>query len=426
MISRRKFLKHIGTAAGIAAGFPAIIPARVLGANAPSKRITLGFIGMGSQGTELNLTNFLSEADTHVLAVCDAYRSRAVNAANIVNARYGTEDCRIHQDFRRVIEDETIDAVVISTPDHWHVPMCMMALKAGKDVFCEKPTYCIAEGKELSQEVEKRRAVFQAGIEDRSLIHYHKMVEWAKNGALGKVRRIEVTLPTGPIRPNEEAVDPPADLDWNLWQGPAPFHAFTPKRTDLWHWRYIRDYSWGSILDWGTHLIDTAQIAANAPGVCPVEVVGSGMIPEGCMTNTPVTFDLTYRYANGVELHVKDGGTGLRIEGDNGWVARKKWGAGLEASDPNILRTRYTPETTTHWAIPPREQRNFLDCVKSRGLTTYTAPILNQMCTTCHMGVISILLGRKLVWDNQTESFVGDDEANRMRFRPPYRQWEQA
>ena len=348
-----------------------------------------------------------------------------MNAANIVNTFYGTEDCRIHQDFRHVIEDEAIDAVVISTPDHWHVPMSIMASKAGKEVFCEKPTYSIDEGKDLAREVEKHGAVFQAGIEDRSLIHYHKMVEWAKSGALGKVGRIEVTLPSGIVREHEAPVDPPADLDWNLWLGPAPYHAFTPNRTGPWHWRHIRDYSWGHILDWGTHLIDTAQVAADAPGVCPVEVEGSGMIPEGMLTDTPVNFDLTYRYENGVELHVKDGGSGIRIEGDKGWVHRKKWGSGLEASDPGILRTKYTPETTAHWPLPPREQRNFLDCVKSREPTTYTARTLHQMSTTCHMGVLSILLGRKLIWDNNAESFVGDDEANRLRRRPPLRKWEE-
>jgi predicted dehydrogenase len=422
--SRRAFLKDVGVAAGGAAAFPTLIPSSVLGADAPSKRITLGFIGMGAQGTQVNLKMFLNEADAQVLAVCDAYRSRAESAANMVNQRTGNLDCRPFQDFRKIIEDPSIDAVVISTPDHWHVPISMMALKAGKDVFSEKPTYCIEEGADLIKEVEMREAVFQAGVEDRSLIHYHKMVEWAKNGALGKLGRIEVTLPTGFNQPKETPVEPPADLDWNLWLGPAPFHAFSPHRTGPLHWRHIRDYSWGHITDWGTHLIDTAQIAVNAPEVCPVEVEGTGMVPEGAMTDTPVSFDLTYRYANGVELHVKDGGTGIRIEGDKGWVRREKWGSGLEASDPAILRTKYTPETTTHWPLPPREQRNFLDCVKSRTPTTYTARSLHQMSTTCHMGVLSILLERKLNWDAEQQVFTNDDEANRLCKRPPSRNWE--
>ena len=138
--NRRDFLKKAGATTVVAAAFPTILPSGVLGANAPSKRITLGFIGMGSQGTDVNLRNFLSQQDAQVLVVCDAYRNRAVNAAKLVNERYGNENCRVEQDFRKVIDDDAIDAVVISTPDHWHVPMSKMALQAGKDVFCEKPT----------------------------------------------------------------------------------------------------------------------------------------------------------------------------------------------------------------------------------------------------------------------------------------------
>ena len=199
--SRRAFLKEGCLAAGAAVAFPTILPSSVLGENAPSKRITLGFIGMGAQGTQVNLKMFLNEADAQVLAVCDAYKSRADTAADMVNKRYGTTDCKVYQDFRKIIEDPSIDAVVVSTPDHWHVPMSMMALQAGKDVFCEKPTHSIHEGAELVREVEKRGAVFQAGIEDRSIIHFHKMVEWARNGALGTLARVDVTLPKGTVFP---------------------------------------------------------------------------------------------------------------------------------------------------------------------------------------------------------------------------------
>ena len=422
--NRRNFIKSMGLAAGAGLSFPSIVPSKVLGEKAPSKRITLGFIGVGAQGVGVNLKNFLPMQDAQVLAVCDAYKSRAQAAAEMVNQHYGTNDCKVHQDFRRIMEDRSIDAVVISTPDHWHVPMSMMAFKAGKDVFCEKPTYCINEGRELVREAGRRQATFQAGVEDRSLIHYHKMVEWVKNGAIGKLQRVEVTLKSGKDNPAEAPVTPPADLVWNLWLGPAPYHEFTPNRTGMWHWRYIRDYAKGHILDWGAHLVDTAQLGVNAPDVCPVEVEGSGMIPVGRMSDVPVAFDLNYRYSNGVEMHVKDGGTGIKFIGETGWVCREKWGGGLTASDPMILRTRYTPETTTHWPLPPREQRNFLDCVKSRKPATYTALALHQMSTTLHMGDAAIVLGRKLTWDPAKEQFIGDDEANRMCERPVARDWE--
>lgn len=425
--TRRTFLKMVG---GAVLGLPTIIPSRVLGEAAPSKQISLGFIGAGAQGLNYNLKLFLNEPDARVVAFCDAYRSRAEKAARLVDQRQGTSGCKAYGDFRRILEDPSIDAVVISTPDHWHVPMSLMALEAGKDVFCEKPTFCIDEGRVLVDAVGKHNAVFQAGIEDRSLIHFHKMVEWVKNGAVGTLRRVEVMLPKGYDHPKEAPCPPPEDLDWNLWLGPAPYHDYTPLRTNLWHWRYISDYSKGALLDIGTHLVDTAQLGVNAPDVCPVAVEGTGHIPVDCESDVPTTFDLTYRYSNDVEMTIKSGASrgwdpkscSLRFEGDDGWIQRKTWDAGIEASDPLILRKRYTPETSRHWPLPPSEQRNFLDCVKSRKKTTYPAIDLHHMSTTLHMGIIAITLGRKLRWDTETERF-DDDTANAMRRRSEPRDW---
>ena len=427
VVGRRNFLK--AAAAGLA--FPAIIPSSVLGKNAPSKRITLGFIGMGSQGMAMNMANFLPQEDARILAVCDAYLSRANRAAGRVDGKYGNTDCKVHQDFRELLENDSIDAVVISTPDHWHVPMSMAALAKGKDVFCEKPTLFIDEGRKLTEEVKKRKAVYQVGIEDRSLIHFHKIVEWVKNGAIGKLGRIEVTLPKSIDHAKEPPTEPPADLDWNLWQGPAAYHDFTQSRTAPMHWRYINAYSKGAILDIGSHLVDTAQLGADSPGVCPVTVEGTGMIPTDRLTDVPVTFDLNYRYANGVEMRVKNGKRGgwsppdckIRFEGDKGWIQRMSWNGGLEASDPAILRIRYEEGTSKHWPFPPLEQRNFLDCVKSREPTTYTAHDMHFMHLPLHMGVIAIQLGRKLRWDLKKEVFIDDDEANILRKGPEQREW---
>jgi predicted dehydrogenase len=429
--NRREFIRRTGFAAA-AGAVPSIIPARVLGAEAPSKRITLGFIGMGGQGTGANLATFLGLKDCQAVSVCDAFMGRAERARDKVHQVYGNKDCKAVQDFREVIADPSIDAVVISTPDHWHVPMSLMALAAGKDVFCEKPTLCIDEGRELADAFAQKGAVFQAGIEDRSLIHFHKMVEWVKNGAIGALERVEVSLPAGVDFPLEEATAPPEDLDWNLWQGPAEYHDYTRNRTGAWQWRNISMYSKGAILDMGTHLVDTAQVGVNDPAVCPVEVSGTGEIPEGRLTDVPVKFNLTYRYGNGVEMIVRNGPRGywdpksclLEFRGDKGWIRRKTWGAGIEASDQGILRTRYTAQESRHWPLPPKEQRNFLDCVKSRKPTTYPALDLHQMSTTLHMGVTCIQLGRKLKWDTKKEEFIGDDEANKLCKRPEARKWQ--
>ncbi|MGC6455576.1 MAG: Gfo/Idh/MocA family protein [Coraliomargaritaceae bacterium] len=428
-MKRRTFLKHSGL---VASSFPVILPSRVLGDFAPSKKLTLGFIGVGYQGVARNLRSFLNEKDCQVVSVCDAYRSRALEAQKKVNEAYGGVGCQVTQDFRDIIYDPTIDAVVISTPDHWHVPMSVLAMEAGKDVFCEKPTLNIKEGRHLVEVCRKQEAIFQAGIEDRSSIHFHKIVEWVKNGEIGTLERVNVVIPAGMDFPLEDACEPPADLDWNIWQGPAAFHDFSKNRTGFWQWRSIGSYSKGAILDMGTHLVDTAQVAINDPDVCPVEVSGSGVIPEGRLTDVPIQFDLNYLYGNGVQMHVKNGpkggwdpdGCSLEFFGSKGWIRRKTWSSGIEASDPKILRKRYTEGESKHWARPPAEHRDFLDGVKARKDPIYPAIDLHHMSTMLHAGVICIQLGRKLHWDPKQEIFKNDAEANVLCHGPEPRDWE--
>ncbi len=413
--------------------FPSIIPARVLSENAPSMRTTLGFIGMGVQGRLYNMTSFLGETDAQIVAVCDTYLHRAKLAKAKVDETYGNQDCKLYQDFRYIINDPTIDAVVISTPDHWHVPMALMALEAGKDVFCEKPTQSINEGQILTNAFSKSDRIFQAGIEDRSLTHFHKMVEWVKNGAIGELERVVVHMPKGRNYPTEAPAPIPEDLDWNLWQGPAPFHEFTESRTKPTHWRQIGMYSKGTILDIGTHLIDTAQIAINDPDVCPIEVSGTGFIPKNRLTDVPTLYDLTYKYGNGVEMVMKNGeglvwdpdSCYLEFQGSKGWIRRKTFNSGIDFSDKQIARLKYSSQESKHWAQPRNEKRDFLNWVKARSKqTTYPAIDLHDLCTTLHMGVMCIQLGRTLKWDTKKEKFIKDQEANRLSVLPDARDWE--
>ncbi|MEM1108108.1 MAG: Gfo/Idh/MocA family oxidoreductase [Planctomycetota bacterium] len=430
-LTRRSFVKAAGASAVV---FPTLIPARVLGETAPSKQITLGFIGVGGQGTQVNLPNFLVENDCRVVSVCDAHLGKAKRAQQTVNERYGNEDCRATQDFREVLADPAIDAVVISTPDHWHVPMSLMAMRAGKHVFCEKPTHSIHEGRILTDAFAKSDRVFQGGIEDRSRAHFHKLVEWAKNGAIGEVERVEVMMCKGKTHALEASQPVPQALDWNLWQGPAEFREFSPTRIRPGGWRQIGVYSKGTIIDIGTHLVDTAQLGINDPDVCPVEVSGTGEIPQNMLTDVPVTYDLTYKYGNGAEMRVYNGpgevwspeSCAIEFYGTKGWIKRIGWTGKLEASDRNILRTRYTAEESKHWPLPPREQRDFLDCIQTGKRATYPAVDLHHMSTTLHMGVISLELGRAIKWNPKNESFIGDEQANAKRYLPPARDWEAA
>lgn len=419
-LTRRNTLKAM-LAAGAA---PLFVPSRLLGKDAPSKKITLGFIGVGSQGGA-NLTNFLAQDDARAVTVCDVFRQRAEAARKNVNQRYGNSDCKACTDFREILDDKDIDAVVISTPDHWHVPQSLLALDAGKDVFCEKPTKYIAEGRALLEKVTQKKAVFQIGIEDRSVPHYHKMVEWERNGAIGDLEKVEVQLPAGKVWPVLPPAPVPAGLDYNLFVGPAEFIPYVPNITESQHWRMVRNFGSGPLVDWGSHQVDTAQLAVNAPEGCAVEVEGKGEIPKGALSNVPVQFEVTCRYSNGKTVQIRSGGTGIRLVGSKGWVGNKAWRERLEASDEKILHTRYTPETSKHWPMPAGEQRNFLDCVKSRAPTTYTAETMNKLHLTLLMAYLSICLGRKLRWDAAKEEFVNDAEANALR-SGVYRDWKRA
>lgn len=423
--TRRAFLKS-GLAGILAAGVvPRMLSSRLLGADAPSKKITLGCIGVGKHGLGVNLNSFLHEDDCRVIAVCDVFKSRRIRAQEVVNKHYGTGDCAEIADFRALIARSDIDAVVISTPDHWHVPMAMMALDAGKFVFCEKPTLTIAEGRALADAVAKRRAVFATGLEDRSLIHYHKLAEVVRNGGIGKLERIKVGLPAKPIFPKEEPAPVPDDLNYDLWLGPAPFRPYTPSLTDDQVWRQIRDFSGGSLTDWGAHLIDTAQVGNFAENSGPVAVAGEGVIPPDSMNTVPRDYDLTYTYENGVTMEVNSGSTSIRFEGSAGWVAINGWTGPLEASDMNLFRRTYDPGANKIWSRPNREHRDFLDAIRTGRPPMYTAEALHRLSTVMHIGAISMELHRPLRWDPKTESF-DDPKANELRQRPSREDWKRA
>jgi predicted dehydrogenase len=424
--SRRQFL---GTGlAGIfaAALAPQVIPARLLGANAPSKRVTLGFIGTGTHGLGVNLKSFLQQDDCVARVVCDVFRPHRENAKRTVDAHYQNQDCGAVVDFREVLARSDLDAVVISTPDHWHVPMALMALQAGKHVFCEKPTLTIAEGRALADAVQKSGRVFATGLEDRAVIYYHKIAEAVRNGAIGQLERIKVGLLEKPVFPKEEPAPVPADLHYELWLGPAPFRPYTPSLTQAQVWRQIRDFSGGSLTDWGAHLVDTAQVANFAENTTPIAVEGTGEIAANSVNTVPHRYTLHYTYANGVKLEVTAGKVFIRCEGTQGWVGNTGWAGPLEASDMEIFRRKYEPATNKIWPLRPREQRDFLDCLKNGQPPMYTAEALHRLSTTLHLGAIAMELGRPLKWDPASETFLNDPAANALRARASREDWRRA
>jgi myo-inositol 2-dehydrogenase / D-chiro-inositol 1-dehydrogenase len=419
-ISRRQFVQT----GAIAVAVPALIPARLLGADAPSNKITVGFIGTGDHGTSWNLRRYLQLRDARVVMVCDVDSTRLDKAKAIVDEQYLNRDCAKTKDFREVIARKDIDAVMISTPDHWHTLISLMALRAGKDVQCEKPTLTIDEGKLLIETVRKSGRVFQTSTEDRSVPVYHRMAELVRNGRIGKLQKIEVILPQQPDKAGDPTPQPvPPELDYDMWLGPAPFAPYTKDRVHF-NFRWIWDYSGGIICDWGAHLFDTAQWANNTERSGPVEIDGKGDHWEGGLYNTVKNYDVTYRYANGVVMTCTPGNPSIKFIGAEGWVGNRGWLGKLEASSKGIADSVIGPNELHLYTNPAGEHDDFLKCVKSRQDPYFPVDIGHRVSTVCHLANLSIRLGRKLKWDPQAERFENDPEANALRARALRSPWK--
>ncbi len=418
-VTRRQFVKT-GAAAAAA---PLYIPARVLGADVPSERVTVGFIGVGDHGRSWNLRYYLNLPEAQVVVVCDVDSERMRKAKEMVDQKYGNTDCAMTKDFREVLARKDIDAVMISTPDHWHTLISVMALRAGKDVQCEKPTLTIDEGKVLIETVRKRGRVFQTSTEDRSVPVYHRMAELVRNGRIGKLQKIEVILPKQPTKPGDPTPQPvPPELDYDLWLGPAPYAPYTRDRVHF-NFRWIWDYSGGIICDWGAHLFDTAQWANDTERSGPVEIEGTGTYWEGGLFNTVKDYDLTYRYASGVIMTCVPGNPSIKFIGTDGWVGNRGWRGPLEASSEKILNSVIGPEELHLYTNPKGEHHDFLLCVKSRKDPYFPVDIGHRVSSVCHLGNIAIRLGRKLKWDPEKESFQGDAAADALRSRTMRSPW---
>ena len=421
-ISRRGFLARTAALAA-----PSIVPASVLGAGGqtpPSSRISIGFIGTGGHGMGWNLPPYLQHGSARVSAVCDVDPEHLQAAKRVVDRHYKDTSCFATKDFREVIARKDIDAVMISTPDHWHTLISLHAILAGKDVQCEKPTLTIREGQVLTAAVRKHRKVFQTSTEDRSVPEYHRMAELVRNGRIGKLQRIEVILPRNPTEPGDPTPQPvPPGFDWEMWLGPAPFAPYTRDRAHF-NFRWIWDYSGGIICDWGAHLFDTAQWANDTERSGPVEVEGTGTFWEGGLFNTVKDYDVTYRYANGVVMTLKPGNPSIKFIGGEGWVGSTGWRAPVEASSKAILESRIGPEELHLYTNSRGEHDDFLQSVKSRKDPYFPVDIGHRVSTVCHLANIALKLGRKIRWDPVKEEIIGDPAASGMLDRPRRDPWQ--
>lgn len=391
----------------------------------PNDTIHLGVIGPGGprggfrQG--LNVAKWMAtKPGVRVVAVCDVDEVHLDHAANEFGAL-----TRRFVDYRELLRMRDLDAVVIGTPDHWHHRQCVDALRAGKDVFCEKPlTLDIAEGRDIVREAERHRRVFQTGSQQRSDHRFRLACELVRNGRIGKLLRVRTHLPTGPVGGPFVAREVPADLNWNLWLGPAPMTDYMPERTHG-NFRWWMDYSGGMLTDWGAHHNDIAQWGMGTDHTGPISVEATGknppMIGPGYYNTFP-EYEATYKYANGVTLVcTNQGENGVRFEGEEGWifVSRGK----IEASDFKFLEEPLAGDAI-RLEVSDDHAQNFLDAIRSRQKPICHAEVGHRSVTICHLANICLRLGgRQLNWDPQRERFTNSEEANRLLSRPA-RRWD--
>lgn len=430
-LSRRGFLKRTAATCGTLA-IAQIIPASVLGRGgsvAPSNRVVVGCIGVGGMGRgDMGLCMALP--DVQVVAVCDPKRELRDSAKEAVDARYGPSVCTAYADFRELVAREDIDAVSIASNDHWHVLHALAAVRAGKDVYVEKPLgLSFEEIRTLREAVRRYGRVFQFGTQQRSMPNFRLACELVRNGRIGKVHTIRVSAPSGVKERTGEATfaaaPVPEGFDYEMWLGPAPWAPYTPKRVVNPHWFHISDYSLGYIAGWGIHHVDIAQWGNGSELTGPVEVVGSAVFPgDDGLCDNALIWDVTLRYANGVTLEYTSDGDrnahGIRFEGTDGWVYVNR--GAFDAHPKSLLEERIGPNEI-HLPVSTNHQRDWIDGVKTRGATVANIEVAVRSDTLCHLSDIAVRLGRRLRWDPDQERFIGDDEANRRLKRAMRSPW---
>jgi len=416
-LSRRRLLKKAAQAGAMMMA-PRIVPAAVLGkdgAVAPSNRIVLAAIGIGSRGSH-DLGCFLSNSDVQFVAICDVRRERREAVRKMADTKYGNTDCAMYRNMHEVLARQDIDAMLIATGDRWHTMASITAARAGKDVYCEKPcSMTIAESRALADTYRKYGRIYQAGTQRRSISNFQFAADLIAKGKLGKLHTVHAnTRPPGtghhwlPAEPEPA----PDEVDWNMWLGPCPWRPYSSQYVRG-RWRGYFDFHGGGILEWGAHTVDLCQWAAGKDHTAPVEYVPDG---DG----------LTTTYDDGLKLVMRtDGWMGMgtcsvRYEGDEGWI--ETGDSGQFAIYPESLRTEQTV-FTRRGTDPTTHIRNFLDCVKTRKPANANADVAARSHVVSHAAYIAWQLGRTLQFDPVKEEFLADEEANRMRSRAMRAPW---
>ena len=427
-LSRRGFLKGSATAAG-AVALPTLIPGSALGLNgavAPSERIVLGGIGLGPRG-KFDLSVMLPEKDVQFVAICDVQKSRREAIKKMSDDHYGNKDCVLYRDFRDLLARPDIDAVLIATSDRWHALASLMAAKAGKDVYSEKPCgMTVHEIQQLSDGIRRYGRIFQAGTQRRSQSNFRYAVKMAQDGVLGNLKTLHasVYVPSKSYKWLPAEQEPAKEIcDWDLWLGPAPWRPYNSKYVKG-RWRGHHDFeAGGNFLDWGAHTLDLCQWANQADHTTPLEFESTDK-------------EIICKYANGVKVicdflptafgdrspqyTTSTGTCPVRFEGDEGWVETGDTSEILLSENLMKERKKIFKKVGTSAAS---HARNFFDCVKSRKKTICNEDVMRKSHMACFAAQLAWQLERKITFDPVKEEYVNDEEANRMRNRATRHPW---
>lgn len=414
--TRRRFLFNAGTA--IAA--PYFVRPHVLGGErgpAPSDQIRIGQIGFGKQGAN-NLNALLS----HTVAVCDVDRSRLQAMQAHVERKSGRTVAG-YSDYRRMLDDPKIDAIVATVPDHWHALITIDACRAGKDVYCEKPlSLTIAEGRAMTHAARRYGRIVQTGSQQRSDARFRLACELIRAGRLGKIHTVRAGISGVNFNgPAVEDRDPPAELDYDFWLGPAPLRPYNEKRVHY-NFRFFWDYSGGQLTNWGAHHLDIAQWGLGMDAGGPEAIEGQARYHEQGWYEVPEWCEVIYHYPGGARVICgMDQPGGTTFEGEHGTlhVDRKR----LSAEPAELLEQPLRESDVRLYASNDHHQ-NWLDCIRTRALPICDVEIGHRSATVCHLGNIAIRTGRRIAWDAAAEQIVGDEEAQQMLRRSYRSPWE--
>ena len=429
-LTRRNLFRAAGAVAAAAVVGPYIVPASARGAEripSPSNRVTMGWIGVGGRGSAL-LSNFLGIKDAQVLALCDVKKAARDRAQAAVNKQYDNQSATTFVDFRELLARQDIDAVVVASTDHWHVPLALAAVRAGKDVYCEKPLgVSVEQDIALRSAVQRYGRVFQFGTQERSSWSTRQACEIVQNGWIGKVHTIKVGTRYSRSSGNYPAKPVPPEIDYEMWLGPAPAAPYCDERVSNSHWFHISDYSLGFIAGCGIHTIDMATWGNGTDLTGPLEVEGTGEFPRDGLCDNATAWNVNLKFANGVLMNFTDGEKnplGVRFEGPDGWVfVLERHLGGTYDAEPKSLMKRTLDPSDIHLPVSNHHQENFIECCKSRARTVAPIEVAVRSDTLCQLSDIAMRVGRKVKWDPEKEKIVGDAEASRMLTRPMRSPW---